>query len=384
MNTVANELMTVSDLRRLAKETEITGKTGLLIAGAKKEDLIVAINTGVWPLCTQTPSPYTPEPPAQQQAGEGGLGQVLADAIRGHLNLENLIRPSVTEEQVKEWVIESRDSMLSEEKLRNWVEAVTPKPTRIEVQMPTGEIKDMGLQHELFPKLLKLAAAGIHTWLTGPAGSGKTTICKHIAKALDKKFYPVSVCKQTTKSDLMGYMDVNGKYVESDVYRAVVNGDLLLVDEVDGGNANVNMSLNAVLANGVANFPCGVVEVHPNFVCFAGANTMGYGATREYVGRNPLDAAFLDRFGAKVKFGYDEEMEKALTSNTEWARYVQACRKAAKELGIKVVISPRSTISGSKMLAAGFSREETEDMALWNEMGLENAKRIKEKVKESL
>jgi len=378
---LATNDMTVKELRRLAIETDIIGKTGLKIQGSKKPILIEAINSGIWPEEVATVEPKA-DVTTVAPTNNNDVGKVLADIIKGHLNLDDILKPSVDEHTIRGWVVEARDAILSEEKIKEVIEGYIPRPTVVDVVSPKGDVTKMGVQHKLFPKILRLANIRENIWMTGPAGGGKTTMAQKIAEAMKLDFYPVSVCKQTTVYNMMGYMD-GDKHMESEAYKAYTRGGVLLVDEVDGGSANVTMSLNAILANGVANFPNGIAHKHPNFICMAGANTMGHGATREYVGRNPLDEAFLSRFGAKLNFDYDEELEQEISGDVVWAKRVQKLRLAAKVLGIKCVISPRASISGANMMKnGGFEQSEVEDMVIFNGIGLENAKRIKDKAEE--
>jgi midasin (ATPase involved in ribosome maturation) len=205
----------------------------------------------------------------------------------------------------------------------------------------------------------------METMLVGPAGSGKTTVCHAVADALSLPFYAFSVGMQTTKTDLLGFVDANGIYRESVLYQAYKNGGVFLLDEIDAGNSNVLTILNAMLANGQYIFPNGErVGRNPDFVCFAAANTFGRGADRQYVGRNQLDAATLDRFVVR-NFDYDEALERALTGNDDWCERVQAYRKASYDLKERIVISPRASIKGATLLAAGFKLKEVEEMVLW-------------------
>jgi len=190
-------------------------------------------------------------------------------------------------------------------------------------------------------------------------------------------FYAFSVGMQTTKTDLLGFVDAHGAYRESVLYQAYKNGGLYLLDEIDAGNSNVLTILNAMLANGQYIFPNGErVERHADFICFAAANTFGRGADRQYVGRNQLDAATLDRFVVK-EFDYDEQLERVLTGNDDWCSRVQAYRKAAYSLKERVVISPRASIKGATLLAAGFKLSEVEQMVVWKGVDSQIIQKIK-------
>lgn len=249
------------------------------------------------------------------------------------------------------------------------------KVKTIEVKRFDGATKDVGIQHCQFETLLKLAACRVNTMLVGPAGSGKTTTVNNVAKALDLPFRFISVGMQTTKTDLLGFIDANKNYVRTQLRDAYEHGGVFLLDEMDAGNANVITILNAALANGACAFPDKIVEKHPDFICFCASNTYGRGADRLYVGRNQLDAATLDRF-AVVDFDYDEALEAAVAGNSEWTAKVQAMRKAAFDLRERVVVSPRASIEGAKLLAAGFKEIEVESMILWKGIAPDIRKKI--------
>ena len=110
---------------------------------------------------------------------------------------------------------------------------------------------------------------------------------------------------------ITGYMDATGDYVRTAFRNAFEHGGVFLFDEVDNGNANALGVVNSALANGSMAFPDGMVKRHPDFLCVASANTYGRGADRQYVGRQALDAAFMDRFEV-IHVDYDEALEEAL------------------------------------------------------------------------
>lgn len=339
------EKMTVSELRPLVREN---GWNGAGMLNASKTELIHYMLTGEKLEKATNPGPG----PDMSQ-----LGAMLGALVSNHLQAQPT---QLDENRVKELINESLNGALK----------------RIEVLLPTGKINPVGVQHFQFELLLKNAALRKHTMLTGPAGSGKTTVCHSVATALDIPFYALSVGEQTTISNLMGYMDANGNYQKSMLYDAFKNGGLILIDEIDAGNSNVLVCLNMLLANGSCTFPNGeTVLKHANFVCFGAANTFGRGAG-DYVGRNEIDAATLDRF-LKIFFTYDEKMELAISANTEWTKRVQAWRQRALDLRLKVVISPRASITGGELLNAGYSQSDVEEMTIF--CGL--SEEIKNKIK---
>jgi cobaltochelatase CobS len=249
-------------------------------------------------------------------------------------------------------------------------------PRKLTIEIPKLNISaDAGVQHFRFGSLLQILSCGLHAYLVGPAGSGKTTAAEKCADMLKLDFYCQSVGAQTTQAQLLGYMDATGKYVGTVFRSAFEKGGVFLLDEVDAGNANVLTILNAALANGTCSFPDGMVKRHKDFRCVAAANTFGTGADRQYVGRNQLDAASIDRF-AFLEWPYDESLERHLTGNDAWVTRVQAVRKAVARLKIRHVVSPRASFSGAKMLAAGVAQSEVEDSVLWKGMDFDSRAKV--------
>ena len=236
------------------------------------------------------------------------------------------------------------------------------KATRIDIVTNDETTRQIdGLHHEKMPVLIKCLAAGLNVWLAGPSGSGKTHAAEQAAEALGVSFGLHGA--MTMAHELVGYVDASGKYHATPFTRAFSEGGLTLLDELDAGSNEALLALNAALSNGVMCLPDGsVVRRHKDFFCVGGANTHGQGATAEYVGRTKIDAAFLQRFGAKLDWHYDETLERAVAGNDAWVTRVQQARKQAAAAGIKVLITPRASIDGSKLISAGFTPDETAAM----------------------
>lgn len=183
-------------------------------------------------------------------------------------------------------------------------------------------------------------------FIVGPAGSGKSFAVEQIAKDMGLPFYFLSVGSQTSMANILGFIDAHGSYRTTVFREAYEKGGVFLFDEIDAGNANVLVCVNASLAGTSCSFPDGMVKRHENFICVASGNTYGLGANRQYIGRNQLDAASLDRF-VVIDWEYDENLEKNLSSNSEWVQVIQAIRKRTEKLGINLVVSPRASIEGS-------------------------------------
>lgn len=271
-----------------------------------------------------------------------------------------------------------------EEIAKRAVEAGGPSEIKITAPDPIPPIT-LKNPHAQFAQLLKVATTRhpngqtLRIMLSGPMGSGKGYGCEQLAEALQRPYGFMSVCEQSTETKLLGYMDLNGKYVPSLLYHAVKEGWVFLLDEVDNGNANVLNALNAPTSSTKMAFPHEVVDIHPNFVLVCAANTWGHGATDEYVGRCPLDAAFLDRF-VKIKWNYDEALELRISPVPDFARYVQKLRVTCHEIGIKITLSPRISIHGGAMLLNNIDPLSIMDWLIFPGMDKATVGRILEKV----
>jgi hypothetical protein len=206
----------------------------------------------------------------------------------------------------------------------------------------------------------KLDGSRLNVWLAGPAGSGKTTAARMTAEALGLAFGPMGAMAQA--HELLGFVDAGGHYHDTPFTRLYRDGGVCLLDEVDSSDASVTLALNAALDNGMLTLPTGeTIARHTDFVCIAAGNTYGSGATAEYIGRNKLDGAFLDRF-VSLAWGYDEALETALTGNEAWSKRVQKARRAAAKAGLKVLITPRASINGAALLRAGLDADTVASM----------------------
>lgn len=230
-------------------------------------------------------------------------------------------------------------------------------------------------KHSMYSTVRKCIEAGIHVFMSGPAGGGKTFGAEMVAQDLGFRFFPMSIGSQTPQSQLIGYMNATGSYVRTIFREAFEHGGLFLLDEIDSGNPNVLTALNSALANQYCSFADGVVKRHPDFRCIAAGNTWGAGADRQYVGRNPIDAATLNRF-AKVSWDYDNALELKISGNDKWTRRVQAIRKSVFRLKLRVLVTPRSSMRGATLLAQGISQTEVEDMEFFNEVDAETKRKI--------
>jgi midasin (ATPase involved in ribosome maturation) len=248
--------------------------------------------------------------------------------------------------------------------------------------------------HSQTPLLVAAIKARVPVWLYGETGSGKTTAASMVAEQLGLPFRLISVCPMTTKSEFFGYRDAGGTYHGTAFREVYEHGGVFLIDEVDNGNASILAVLNAALANNTCPFPDGNIPRHEDAVFLAAANTIGQGADITYIGRNALDATTLDRF-VFIKMDIDPCLEKVISGGVwdssnlvdiarggeytvdEWYELVKDVRELCREMGLRHIISPRATLYGGRLIAAGVGRHYLEHMCLWKGLRKTDRKKIK-------
>lgn len=195
------------------------------------------------------------------------------------------------------------------------------------------------IKHKMFGKVLETIERGFNPYLFGEAGTGKNKICEMAAKELGLKFYTQNSVQ--FKQDLIGYGDINGKFVDTPFYECFTKGGLFFLDEIDNSDASAVKSLNQAIDSRYYSFPkIGMVEAHKDFRCITAGNTCGRGANN-YVA-NVIDPSTLNRFRF-IRVGYDENIEMRLAmGDKELVDFFHAIRKASKECGYYVTATYRS------------------------------------------
>lgn len=274
-----------------------------------------------------------------------------------------------------------------------------PATVKIDITTSERKVKFEGAMHHQFPKLLAAVAQRVNVMLVGPAGSGKTTAAQKVAKALGLPFYFTGAVASEYK--LMGFIDAQGRVVSTAFRKAFVEGGIFLFDEKDASAPGATLAFNAATANRICDFPDGTFEAHPDFIAIAAANTYGNGASRQYVGRNQLDAATLDRY-VMMDWNYDEALEAAIMGLPrpksaplpkdivpapadqvpelvkQWVERVQKVRRAVDKLKVRHVVSPRASQAGAKLLAAGWDWADVEASVIWKGLEIDTVNKVKE------
>ena len=301
----------------------------------------------LWADQTTTAEVEKPKPaaPAKGSNAEHALAQALRELVGSDATLTSRV------EQI-EAAIEQ-------------IKGQEPRTVRYQIgELPAGpEIKNA--RPEL-GEIIRRTAAGLNNvWLTGPAGSGKTTLAHSLADALGRPFTAQSFAADTSSAALVGMIDAHGTYRETGFIHAYETGGVFLLDEIDAAPAEIVVTLNSALANGSLHLPRHtdparrVIKRHADTVIVAAANTWGLGATAQYCGRAPIDAATLDRFtGNRHAIGYDQAIERSICPDEAVYSLVTSLRHAAETHKLRRIVGTRSVVAAAKLHAAGYGLAE--------------------------
>lgn len=372
------ETMKVAELRKLITERKLA--YGKCVAFANKENCIKLLrgeilqlpapdaNAGLIPQVDDDipaqPSPVQPAMPGANNpmAVLQALGQLM-----GASNLN--------EDGIKKIVTDFIGSQAGRDLIKK---NATIK--QVNVIVNGGEpVKVDGFVHEKFDLVCKLAATGLPILLVGPAGTGKTHLAKQVADALKRPFTYNSMSEGVTESHLVGrnlpQADGSFKFETSPFVKTYEGGGVHLFDELDSADANVMTFLNAALANGHLSVPQAgkIFTKHNDTVLICAANTYGTGATRQYVGRNQLDAATLDRFACTtVEIDYDKRLEESIArsilGDDGLLKKIWAVRKVIEDNHMRRIMSTRTVVNFHTLVKNGIQEAKVWDMyfAAWS------------------
>lgn len=228
---------------------------------------------------------------------------------------------------------------------------------------PNGANVSTKGEHPKFRELAEEVGMGHRVLLVGPAGSGKTYATEQLAKKLEMAYF---VCTPVDmRAELLGYRDLKGEVVKTQIRRWAEHegAALLVIDELDRFHPRALLALNALLANGYADFPDGAIIIDGSKAAVGTANTFANGAGAvDYVGALKQDGAVLNRFVTQIEWNYDARVEKTMCVNAggdlDALKRAIKIRKALKKEGIRIIWGPRDTVAVAKRVAFGLSFED--------------------------
>jgi len=164
----------------------------------------------------------------------------------------------------------------------------------------------------------------LNVLLTGPTGCGKTSVIAAVASETNTPLIRFNCDGETRVSNLRGMMKpvaqdgvLSLAFSPGALATAMREGWWVLLDEVDAALPSVLFVLQSVLEDGRAlHIPetGETVVADPRFRIFATGNTIGFRASARarHSGTNPMNAAFVDRFGMVLSVSYPSKEEEAM------------------------------------------------------------------------
>lgn len=220
--------------------------------------------------------------------------------------------------------------------------------------------------------------AGLPVHLTGPAGTGKTTLALKLAKDLGSEYYLIQGDEAYNRNDLVGgpfgyyqkvvednFISTVSKierkltpiWVDNPVAIACRRGAILIYDEFTRSRPETNNLLLGIISEKMIMVSdhegrLKLENVHPKFSLILTSNP------QEYTGVNKAQDALIDRIVTVKLSGYDEETETLIVAkhadlnNFTASRLVRFVRKVKNQLGLT-----HSTLRAAIMLGKVFGAQ---------------------------
>ena len=378
-----------NDQRKTLRNTLLAA--GIKSRGLTNDEMVERARDAGLPVPLEIPTPELEEratPVAERILEDAGLEFDLVETI------ETTVAPTTTstEDALKaliDTLTPKGQPAIDEAAIIALIKANTDQTVSYTIKEKAEVVAEISQPHKAFKRVLDCATVGVPCYLVGPAGTGKSTIARSIAKALGRQFY--SSAKLSSEFQLVGYRDAQSDYSPTPFYTAYTQGGVFFFDELDASHPDAVVALNDAIASREFTFPCDTTptKAHKDFYILAAGNTMTRGADRQYTSRKPLDAASVDRF-LFVDIDYDNNLEmrfslaeyKALNgTNEEEARElvygVQSYRKAALKAGIAHPITPRASLMGVSMLSVGWSVSDIMQACVFKGLPVDQLKQLK-------
>jgi cobaltochelatase CobS len=218
--------------------------------------------------------------------------------------------------------------------------------------------------------------------ITGPTGSGKSSLIEHCCALTNRPYVRVNMSGDIESSVLFGQLVVEGGatvWKDGPVTEAVKNGAVLLLDEWDVTPPEILFGLQWLFEeNGklfIKEMPgdnsSKFLIPHEDFRLVCAGNTVGQGDdTGRYSGTNVQNNASIDRFQTTIVLNYlsPDHEEKIIQSNSgkvakatikKMVSFANMVRTAYSQNNINLTMSPRTLINwGNEIYIKVFGRND--------------------------
>lgn len=341
-----------------------------------------------------TPAPVAPVPAAGASSLDAVIGAVAQQAARDVVTAAlagfNPVSDETIGAKVDAAVEPALDALATlADSVPAMIDAAVDKLRPTIVQLPgRPDVTIEGRTHAKFAEVLAYLNAGVTPFLVGPAGTGKTYLARQAADALGVRCIVISCHPMMTRAEMIGYMapgtnehnvgPLGEAWQEAD-------GAVLVFDEIDAAHPAALVTLNdclAATAGTTIRLADGTMAPRPErLFIIATANTFGTGPNAQYVGRNALDAATLDRF-ATVEIDYDRDTERELVgpylngSSAKWLDAVETMRSNAESGAIRTVVSTRGVVDVAKLVHAGIPVDQAVTSRIAKGLGADQTRKL--------
>lgn len=211
---------------------------------------------------------------------------------------------------------------------------------------------------------------GDKTLITGPTGSGKSSLVKYVCAKLNRPFIRINMSGDVESSSLFGTLVVRGGatvWEDGAITEAAKYGAVCLVDEWELMPAEIAMGMQNLLEDGgylylkekPGNSDDRTVIPHDNFRLVFAGNTVGQGdITGAFSGVGVQNTATIDRFTNTIKLGYLTQAHEVsiITSKSDVAkevalnmvRFANLVRTAYEQGKMGLTMSPRTLINWAR------------------------------------